>query len=166
MALHPTGQLVPFGPLFGMVRESQPETAPLHESAAVFECLKKDAQADREWFQVFYLDCKNHVIERVLEFVGSVSAAAVSPREIAKHALQFSASNVILAHNHPSGDPEPSLCDRQPTGQIVLALHLFEIGTLDHVIVGPRINGKQGYFSFADKGIMQDYALLSNDPRR
>lgn len=156
MALQSTGHLVPFGPLFGMVREDRPTSPALSSAAIVFDLLKKDAQADREWFQVFYLDPKNQLIERVLEFVGSVDAAGVFPREIAKHALQFSATSVILTHNHPSGDPAPSLCDKQLTQAICQALDLFQIKTLDHIIVGPRINGAQLYFSFSEQGIMDD----------
>ena len=165
MALHNTAHLVPFGPLFGMVREDRPTGPPLGSSAVVFDLLKLDAQADREWFQVFYLDPKNQIIERVLEFVGSVASAAIYPREIAKHALQFNASAVILAHNHPSGDPEPSLCDRELTGEIVKALALFQIKVLDHIIAGPRINGSQRYMSFADQGIMDDYSSWTIDAR-
>jgi DNA repair protein RadC len=166
MALHNTAHLVPFGPLFGMVREDRPVGPPLSSAAVVFDLLKKDAQADREWFQVFYLDPKNQLIERALEFVGSVDSASIFPREIAKHALQFSATSVILSHNHPSGDPEPSLCDRQLTGEIVKALALFQINVLDHIIVGPRINGSQRYMSFADQGIMEDYSTWLIDARR
>lgn len=165
MALHNTSHLVPFGPLFGMVREDRPTGPPLSSSAFVFDLLKLDAQADREWFQVFYLDPKNQIIERALEFVGSVDSAAIFPREIAKHALQFSATGVILSHNHPSGDPEPSLCDRQLTGEIVKALALFQIRVLDHIIVGPRINGSQRYMSFADQGIIDDYTSWTIDAR-
>jgi len=166
MALHPTAHLVPFGPLFGMVREDRPPSPRLASSALVFDQIKKDAQADREWFQVFYVDPKNQLIERVLEFVGSIDSASVFPREIAKHALQFSATAVILTHNHPSGDPEPSVCDRQLTGEITKALALFQIKVLDHIIAGPRINGEQKYFSFADHGVMEDYSSWTIDARR
>ena len=160
MALHNTAHLVPFGPLFGMVREDRPTgPPPLHSSAETFELVRKDAQADREWLQAFYLDTKHQLIERVLEFVGSTDSSPVYPREIAKHALQFNASGVILAHNHPSGDPEPSEADKQITRQIFQALSLFGIKLLDHIIAGPRINGKQNYFSFTDKGLMDDYAM-------
>ena len=161
MALHPTLHLVPFGPLFGMVREDRPLGPPLSSAAAVFDLIKKDAQADREWLQALYLDQKKHLIERVLEFVGSVDSASIWPREIAKHALQFNATGVILAHNHPSGDPEPSLCDKQVTRAIFNALALFEIKLLDHIIAGPQINGKQAYYGFSDHGIMDDYAITS-----
>lgn len=161
MALHNTAHLVPFGPLFGMVREDRPTGPPLSSSLAVFELIKADAQADREWFQVFYLDPKHQLIERVLEFVGSVDSASIFPREIAKHALQFSATGVILTHNHPSGEPEPSICDRQLTRSIFQALNLFQIKVLDHVIAGPKLNGQQKYFSFADQGIMDEFATLT-----
>ena len=150
--LHNTPHLVPFGPLFGMVREDRPSGPPLSSAAIVFDLIKKDAQADREWLQAFYLDTKNNVIERVLEFVGSADSSAAYPREIAKHAIQFTAAAVILAHNHPSGDPEPSLCDKQITRAILRALALFQIKLLDHIIAGPQINGKQAYYSFADQG--------------
>jgi DNA repair protein RadC len=161
MALHNTPHLVPFGPLFGMVREDRPAGPPLDSSAVIFDLIKKDAQADREWIQAFYLDSKNKLIERVLEFVGTADSSTVSPREIAKHALQFTAAAVVLAHNHPSGDPEPGLCDKQVTRAIFNALALFEIKLLDHIIAGPQINGQQRYFSFADQGLIDDCVRTS-----
>jgi len=159
--LRNTAHLVPFGPIFGMVREDRPSGPPLHSSAETFELIKKDAQADREWLQAFYLDAKNDLIERVLEFVGSTISSAVYPREIAKHAIQFNASGVVLAHNHTSGDPEPSAADKQITRHVFKALEIFGIKLLDHIIAGSKINGKQTYYSFADHGDIDDCARTS-----
>ena len=150
-----------FGPFFGMVEESRPECS-LSSSSAVFDLLKGDAQADREWLQALYLDPKNHLIRQSLEGIGTIDSSAVYPREIAKHALMTSATTVILAHNHPSGDPEPSLCDREVTRDITFALRTLQIKLLDHIIIGAKINGSQQYFSFADQGLIDDYDLMFN----
>lgn len=161
MALHPATRARRNGPLFCMVAESQPDLEPVASSAGVFEHFAADAQADREWFQALYLNAKNKVIRQVLEFVGSHDSSMVHPREITRHALMLGASAVILVHNHPSGDPDPSLCDRELTRDLTRALSLFTIKVLDHVIVGAKINGQQRYYSFADQGLMNDYAAES-----
>lgn len=71
----------------------------------------------------------------------------VHPREIVKSALRFNAAAVVLAHNHPSGHPEPSQCDRNITGRIKEPLALVDVNTLDHLVVGT-----DGIVSFAERG--------------
>ena len=150
-----------FGPMFGLVEEGRPGVR-LSASHDCFELLKGDAQADREWLQALYLDPKNQLIRQSLESYGTIDSSAAYPREIAKHALMCSASAVILAHNHPSGDPEPSLCDRELTRDITFALRVLQIKLLDHLIIGARLNGTQRYFSFGDQGLIDDYDSMFN----
>ena len=69
----------------------------------------------KERFKVIFLDPKNQVIEEKTLFEGTVDSSAVYPREVIKDALRYEASALIFAHNHPSGDPELSLCDREVT---------------------------------------------------
>lgn len=90
----------------------------------------------REAFHVLFLDKKNQLIadERMGE--GSVSHAPVYPREVVRRALELSASGLLLAHNHPTGDPTPSSADVEITRQVVAACRALGIAVHDHLIVG------------------------------
>lgn len=94
------------------------------------------ADHEREYFSVLFLDAKHRLIAHDFIFTGTVHGSAVYPREIVKEALRRNAVAVILAHNHPSGDPEPSQADLAITKRIREALDLMDINVLDHVIVG------------------------------
>jgi DNA repair protein RadC len=83
-----------------------------------------------------------------------VDSSAVYPREIIKGALILGATAIICFHNHPSGDPEPSISDKEITKEIVFACKVMQIRFLDHVIMGSNC-----YYSFADKGLIEDYDL-------
>lgn len=90
----------------------------------------------RERFGVLFLNQQHQLIEYQTLFEGTINQASVHPREIAESALNTHAAAVILAHNHPSGDPTPSDADIHLTQQIHTALALFDIRTLDHIILG------------------------------
>jgi DNA repair protein RadC len=109
----------------------------------------------RENFKVFFLDPKNQIIEEKTLFEGTVDSSAVYPREIMKDALGCDATALVFAHNHPSGDPEPSLCDREITKELVFAAKVMGLKVLDHIVIGNNT-----YFSFADHGLISDYDLL------
>lgn len=89
----------------------------------------------REVFHVLFLDKRNQLIADERLGVGTVDHAPVSPREVARRALELSASAVLLAHHHPSGDPTPSRADIDMTRQVVEALRVLAIGVPDHFIV-------------------------------
>ena len=91
---------------------------------------------DREQMDVLYLNSQNALIAAETLFLGTIDQTAVYPREVARRALLHNATNVILAHNHPSGNREPSQADRTITTRIRDALWLFEIRLLDHFVVG------------------------------
>lgn len=91
---------------------------------------------EREQFHVAFLDRRNHLICVECLFVGTVSRCVVEPREVARMALMRNASSVVLAHNHPSGDPAPSDADYAITHRIEAALRLFDIEVIEHIIVG------------------------------
>ena len=91
-----------------------------------------------EQARVLYLDRKNKLIADELAGQGTVDHAPIYPREIARRALELSASAVILVHNHPSGDPTPSRADVELTRDIERALAPFEIKVHDHLVVGAR----------------------------
>ena len=91
---------------------------------------------EKEHFKVISLSTKNRVIGIDEVFVGSLNSSIVHPREIFKKALEKSAASVILVHNHPSGDPEPSKEDIQATVRLVKAGEIMGIEVLDHIIIG------------------------------
>jgi len=107
--------------------------------------------ADREHFIVLLLNRKNRVIGMNTVSVGSLTASVVSPREVFKPAILSNAAAILCAHNHPSGDPQPSSEDRALTTRLVQGGKLLGIEVLDHIIVG---DGTDAYFSFADNGTL------------
>ena len=102
-----------------------------------------------EVFVCLHLDSNLHLIECQELFRGSITQTAVYPREILKEALARNASAMIVAHNHPSGNPLPSSADQELTVTLMKALQLVDIPLLDHCIVSNR-----GFFSFSESGLM------------
>ena len=90
----------------------------------------------KEHFYILMLDSKNRIIKEELISIGTLTSGMVHPREIFKEAIKESAFSVMLVHNHPSGDPEPSEDDIQITKQIIGAGKILNILVLDHVIIG------------------------------
>jgi DNA repair protein RadC len=107
------------------------------------------AHEPREQFRVLFLDRKNRLILDEQLGQGTVDHAPVYPREVARRALELSASALILVHNHPSGDPTPSGADVDMTRQIVRALEALNIAVHDHLVVG-----RDGVASFKSLGLM------------
>lgn len=103
----------------------------------------------REQFRVLFLDRKNQLIADELMGHGTVDHAPVYPREIARRALELSASALILVHNHPSGDTTPSRADIDMTREIIDALSPLEITVHDHLIAGTG-----GVSSFKSAGLI------------
>ncbi len=127
-----------------------------HSSKEVFEYLYQALRdLKREKFKVMFLDSKNQILEEKTVFEGTVDSSAVYPREIMKEALKCNASSLIFVHNHPSGDPEPSLSDREITKELVFAADIMQLKVLDHIIIG-----NNRYFSFADEGLIDDYDVM------
>ena len=106
---------------------------------------------DREHFVVMLLGQKNQVIGLHTVSIGSLSASIVAPREVFKVAILANCANILIAHNHPSGDCQPSKEDRAITLRLVESGKLLGISVLDHVIIGDE----NKYFSFADEGLLQ-----------
>ncbi len=109
----------------------------------------------KESFKVLFLDPKNQILEDKTLFEGTVDSSAVYPREIMRDALRTNATALIFVHNHPSGDPEPSLCDREITRELVFAARVMQLKVLDHIVIG-----NNRYFSFADHGLIEDYDVM------
>lgn len=107
------------------------------------------ATTDRELFGVLFLDGQHAAIAFEILFAGTLTQTAVYPREVVRRALQLNAAAVILAHNHPSGSPEPSRADEYLTAALARALALVDVRTLDHVVIGGLHS-----VSFAERGLM------------
>lgn len=105
--------------------------------------------ADREHFLVLCLDTKNRVTAVHTVSIGSLNASMCHPREVFKAAILANAASIILAHNHPSGDPTPSREDQATTAKLVQAGKLLGIEVLDHVIIG---EGR--FFAFKQAGLL------------
>lgn len=102
-----------------------------------------------ESFHVLFLDVRNRLIAARELFRGTLTHTSVYPREVVREALSRNAASVMLAHNHPSGTPEPSEADLLLTRALVQALALVDIRILDHfVVAGHRVH------SFAENGQM------------
>lgn len=127
-----------------------------NSSQEVFDYLYHTMrESTREKFKVLFLDAKNRIIEEKTVFEGTVDSSIVYPREIIRAALRFNAISLIFVHNHPSGDPEPSQCDRDITKDLVFSAGVMQIKVLDHIIIG-----NNRYFSFADEGLIEDYETI------
>ena len=115
----------------------------------IWEELKDLRDHKKEHFVVFYLDSRNQEIKREIISVGSLNANLVHPREVFEPAVRNLAAQVILAHNHPSGDPEPSEDDLEITKRLVESGKILGIEVVDHIIVV-----KNGFLSFKEKNLI------------
>ena len=104
---------------------------------------------ERERFLALCLNTRNELIREVVVSVGSLNASIVHPREVFKPALSCAAAGLVIAHNHPSGDPAPSREDREVTRAISEAGRILDVPLHDHVIIGA-----DSYFSFKDSGLL------------
>ncbi|MFK3844737.1 RadC family protein [Stenotrophomonas sp. NPDC078853] len=104
------------------------------ESAAQFFRLRL-ASEPREHFEVAFLDNRHRLLAVERLFSGTIDQSEVHPRIVVQRALALNAAAVMLAHNHPSGDVQPSSADRSITGRLKGALALVEIRLLDHFVV-------------------------------
>ena len=93
---------------------------------------------DKEQFMVLHLDVKNRIIKDEVISVGTLNSSLIHPREVFKSAIKESANSIILVHNHPSGDPEPSEEDKTITEVLFNTGELLSIKVLDHVIIGNK----------------------------
>jgi DNA repair protein RadC len=103
----------------------------------------------REVFQVVLLNARHEIMARETISIGSLNASIVHPREVFKPAILASAASVVLVHNHPSGDPEPSEEDLSITKRLTEVGELLGIGVLDHVIIASR-----GVVSFRSRQLL------------
>ena len=103
----------------------------------------------KEHFKLILLNTRNKIIGLSTISIGTLTTSLVHPREVFKDAIVHSAASVVLAHNHPSGDPEPSEDDLKITKKLVESGKILGIEVIDHIIIG-----KNNFYSFREKGII------------
>lgn len=137
-----------------MVREGTLpyETKAITSPAIAYRILQKYLEgADREYFVVMCLSKKNEILAINTAHVGLLDSTVISPREVFKPAILANARYVIVAHNHPSGDPTEGLGDIQVTNRLVEAGKILGIEVLDHIILG-----ENRYTSLKEKGFIAE----------
>jgi DNA repair protein RadC len=128
------------------------KTEYLRSPEEVYNYLKYEMQnLSRETLKTIFLDAKSKVLSIETLFEGTITESAIYPREIFNKALEKKAVFLILVHNHPSGDVTPSKEDIKLTKNLILAGLLLQCKIIDHIIIG-----KNGYFSMAEKGIIEN----------
>ena len=103
----------------------------------------------QEVFAVIYLNQANKILHYEVVSEGGITGTVADPRIILKKALEHNAVNIILSHNHPSGNLSPSKADKELTQKLKQAALLLELKVIDHIIIS-----NEGYFSFADEGLL------------
>lgn len=116
--------------------------------AAVAHLLPELADADRERCVVLLLDTRHRLLETRTVSIGSIDHTFMSPREVFRDALLANAAALVLGHNHPSGDPEPSVDDEAVTRRLAAAGEQLGVRVLDHLVIG------EGWVSLARRGCL------------
>ena len=136
-----------------ILRRHARSTSALQSWAMLTDYLALNAVHERvEVFRVLLLDRKNRLIRDRVMTRGSIDHVPVYVSEVLRAALVLDASAIIMCHNHPSGDPEPSQTDVELTGRIVEACKVMEITVHDHIIVG--FGQEKNAFSMRAAGMM------------
>jgi DNA repair protein RadC len=138
------------GRFVSMVKESV-KGQKLSNSWEAYNVLKPllAEEDDVEKVYVIFLDAQNRILKIEKVFSGSLTAATIYPRELIKRLLRHKASAFLMAHNHPSGDTNPSAEDRSITLKLGIAAASIDVAFHDHLIIG------DGYYSMADAGRLQ-----------
>ncbi len=126
------------------------EQVKITSSNSVYELLQPTiGELDHEEFWILYLNNANKIIEQFQISKGGITGTLVDVRITLRRALELGAISLILAHNHPSGNLNPSEADKQLTSKLKTAAESLDIKVLDHLIVTEK-----SYFSFADEGLL------------
>ena len=140
-----------------MMKDPCVPLSPIDEPSKVWKLLFTESKVETvEKVWVLCLNRKNRLIRVENITSGTATSSVVHPREVFRPAIRHGSSAVILAHNHPSGDPTPSASDLEVTQKISNASDHVGIDFLDHVIIGEVENcpKKIGYFSFSEEGLI------------
>lgn len=115
----------------------------------VWKQMQSSANGKKEHFFALFLDVRNQLIQRELISIGNLNTSIAHPREVFEPAVRVHAAQIILCHNHPSGDPKPSETDISTTKRLIHAGNILGIEVLDHVIITAHT-----YYSMKEKGNM------------
>ncbi len=116
----------------------------------IFNMLSDDAKKwKQEKFVLFTLDTKNRIIRKVILFTGTVNSNLIHPRDIFREAIEDNATSIIISHNHPSGNTEPSSEDISVTKELVKSSKYIGIELLDHIIIG------DDYYSMREENLIE-----------
>lgn len=136
-------------------KTTMPEIKFSCSEAVANEFMKKSGKMHKlfdiaqERFILLCLNCKNQLVNYSIISQGSLTSSIVHPREVLKPAILSNAASVVFLHNHPSGDPEPSIDDIEVTKRLCKAFDICGINVLDHLIIGSK-----EYFSFKQKNLL------------
>lgn len=121
-----------------------------HPEDVVKYIMPKLRHLDHEEFWVYCVTSKNKLISKEMISKGSLDGAVVHPREVFKYAILQSAAAIVVAHNHPSGEPEPSTKDNKLTEILKQSGEIIGIPVLDHLIIGDGV-----YYSYLEEGALK-----------
>jgi len=125
----------------------------LHSARETFDYLYHALRDRRaEAVKVLYLNAKNAVLNVEEPFVGGIRASHLEPQVLLRRALELGAAGLVMAHNHPSGDPAPSEGDKKITRKLVFATKAVDLRLIDHLIIG-----ENRYFSFSEAGTISRF---------
>lgn len=120
-----------------LVREEAATQVSLNSWQSILNyCRARMSHLAIEQFRLLFLDQKNKLIADEVQQEGTINRTSIFPREVVKRTLELGATSLIMVHNHPSGDPTPSVADIDMTRRVVKAAHELEINVLDHLIIG------------------------------
>ncbi len=137
-----------------MAREIQFESPLLDTPDRIADVLREEARMrEVEHFQVVLLNTRRKLIRVVDITQGTLDSVLIHPREVFRAAVEHQASALVLAHNHPSGDPNPSEADIKVTRDLIRAGNILKIEVLDHIIMGQSTQGRtRDYVSLREMG--------------
>jgi len=131
---------------FMTVREATGE--PFTFPDDIYESMKAETQIDRECVWILHVNGRNRIIHKELVSMGTVNASLVAPREVFRRAIIEGSAAIVIVHNHPSGDPEPSMDDIKICTVLLEAAKILDIKLLDFMVIGTG-----GYVSFMEKNV-------------
>ena len=132
-----------------LFKEKSEKEVYINSSEDAIKELAHIKENKKENFVVLYLDARNKLIYKETVSIGSLNANLVHPREVFEPAVRYLAAQIVLAHNHPSGDPEPSEDDLEITKRLVESGKILGIEVIDHIIIT-----KTGFISFKEKNLI------------
>lgn len=127
---------------------------PFRTSKDVYECVKDYSRADKEMLIVMPINGKGMIIDCFIVHLGTADTSVVAPRDVFRCAIEAGAVQVVVAHNHPSGDCAPSCADDLVTENLMKAGEIIGIKLLDHVIIG-----KDCFYSYSDNERIGEVSL-------